>query len=210
MFLPILRDLKDPDRKPIRSRSEKGRPGLDPLLSRQQRRAMIALAPVTVQCMPSRLSRALMVTLHPALTTPRRDTESLASEVGIAHPVSVAFEVAQTATGGVNGASIDGQRFEKVVEAPLVHLVVPLLGPMTGLVAVGAEDLLGSGSGPVHVEDASRVPEIGGSQQTCLFLQALRVQGARGRRRSGQRPGLGRGLRPATGLRHPCVLPGDS
>ena len=64
--------------------------------------------------------------------------------------------------------------------------------------------------GGVHVEDVPEVPPVRKAGQTCLFLHLLRVQGARGRRRSVQRPGLGRGFRPATGLRHPWVLSGDS
>jgi hypothetical protein len=35
-----------------------------------QRRAMMALAPFTVQCMPARLSRVPITTLQPASTTP--------------------------------------------------------------------------------------------------------------------------------------------
>ena len=39
-------------------------------LSLQQRRAMIASAPATVQCIPARLQRVPMATLQPASTTP--------------------------------------------------------------------------------------------------------------------------------------------
>ena len=39
-------------------------------LNRQQRKAMMALEPLTVQCMPERLRRVPMASLHPASTTP--------------------------------------------------------------------------------------------------------------------------------------------
>ena len=40
------------------------------LLSRLHRRAMMALAPLTVQCMPERLRRLQTTLRHPASTTP--------------------------------------------------------------------------------------------------------------------------------------------
>ena len=40
------------------------------LLSLAQRRAMMALAPASDQCIPARLRRVLMATLQPAATTP--------------------------------------------------------------------------------------------------------------------------------------------
>jgi len=45
----------------------------NPQLSRQQRRARMALAPRTVQCMVARLSHVPMVTLQPASVRWTRD-----------------------------------------------------------------------------------------------------------------------------------------
>ena len=45
----------------------------NPQLSRQQRRARMALAPRTVQCMVARLSHVPMVTLQPASMRWTRD-----------------------------------------------------------------------------------------------------------------------------------------
>jgi hypothetical protein len=59
----------------------------------QQRRAMMALAPRTVQCMSPRFRRVTTMSLHPASTTTVETTQVLRVELRIAHPVSIALDV---------------------------------------------------------------------------------------------------------------------
>jgi len=72
-----------------------------------------------------------------------RHTQFLFSELGIAHPVTVGFEVAETEPGSFDAWGMDGELFEQVVEVSLVQLVVAILGPGTGFGALGPEDFLG-------------------------------------------------------------------
>ena len=57
----------------------------------------MALEPRTVQCMPARLSRVAMTTLHPASTTPVEVHKALGVELWVAHAVSIGLEIVETA-----------------------------------------------------------------------------------------------------------------
>jgi hypothetical protein len=56
----------------------------------------MALEPRTVECMPARLSRVAMATLHPASTTPRGSAQTLGAELWVAHAVAVGLEIVET------------------------------------------------------------------------------------------------------------------
>ncbi len=56
--------------QPARASARRSQKSSNRPLSLQHRRAMIASAPATVQCIPARLSRVPMATLQPASTTP--------------------------------------------------------------------------------------------------------------------------------------------
>ena len=113
-------------------------------LSLQHRRAMMALAPATVQCMPARLSRAPMASLHPASTTPDDHAKTPRSELRIAHPVAVAGQVVDTLAGLLAGLAVGAQFGQDRIEPPGVQLVPA--GPLphrTAKSEPGAVDGLG-------------------------------------------------------------------
>jgi hypothetical protein len=64
----------------------------------------MALEPCLVQCIPARLSRVPMATLHPASTTPVE--VHLCLELRIAHTFAVGPEIMETATSRIGASDL--------------------------------------------------------------------------------------------------------
>ena len=73
MWMPMSPDARSPRdgrREPVQALALHSQKSSHRAERRAQRRARIALAPLTVQCIPARLSRTHAVVLQPASTTP--------------------------------------------------------------------------------------------------------------------------------------------
>ena len=131
----------------------------------------MALAPVTIQCMPARLRRAPTACLHPASTTPDDTQSPPRAELRIAHPVGVAGQVVDALARLLASLTVGVQFGQDRLDPPRVQLVPAVLAPAGGQVRAGAVDGLGDIAqmplGVVEVDDfdgggelfAGQIPE---------------------------------------------------
>jgi hypothetical protein len=68
----------------------------------------MALEPRTVQCIPARLSRVPMATLHPASHNARGSAQALRVELWVAHALSIGLEIVQATAGFLTPSCILG------------------------------------------------------------------------------------------------------
>jgi len=103
VHVKIVRKSQAAVRVAVERRSQKSskRP-----LSLQQRRAIMASTPATLQCIPERLQRVPMASLQPASNHAGRNTETLSTELWIAHSGAIAREVVQALARLINGAGV--------------------------------------------------------------------------------------------------------
>ena len=111
-------------------------------LRMQQRRAMMALAPATVQRMPARLNRA-PICLQPASTTPEEMHQALGAELRIAQAVSVPEHIVNAPSRLWRGLGLGAQRGDHGAEPAGIQLGTPVPDPLVGQVCAGAVDGLG-------------------------------------------------------------------
>ena len=107
----------------------------------------MTLAPETLQCMPARLSRVPIATLHPGLQDARGGAQILRMELWIAHATAVANNVGGAFSRFVGETDIRPERSDDGLQLSIVQLGTARCGPRFGFRVGCAKDRL---SGPVQ------------------------------------------------------------
>src|SRR6266566_4465043 len=98
---------------------------------------MMALEPRTVQCMPARLSRVAMATLHPASPTAGGSAQTLGVEFWVAHAVAVGLKIVETAASILGVRNLAPNRGQQNPEFSAVEFFLPSVRPLRSAWASG-------------------------------------------------------------------------
>lgn len=97
------------------------------------------MAPLTVQCMPARLSLVPITTLQPASTTPVEVHKRCRRKLWIAHAAAIVPEVADTLARLLVLFHMGSERCDEAVQAALIEFLVAPLDPWPGRFAVAKD-----------------------------------------------------------------------
>jgi hypothetical protein len=111
-------------RSDLRSQKSSKRP-----LNLQQRSAVMALEPRTVQLDPARLRRVPMATSHPACTSPVQIEQDLCMELGIVHPLSVGMKIVRARRASSERGHVAEEGRQEGAELSGIEFFLASFGP---------------------------------------------------------------------------------